>query len=474
MSYDVVVIGSGPNGLAAAITLAQAGLEVLVVEAKATPGGGMRTQEVTLPGFRHDICSAIHPLGLASPFFCSLPLADYGLEWILPPVSLAHPLDGGAAVAVTCSLDETAADLGSDGAMWRRLFAPLVANWPAVIDDLLAPFHIPRHPLLFGAYAPLLAAPATWLAKTLFRGERARAVIAGMAGHSVLPLERPPTAAVALLLTMLAQTVGWPVARGGSQAIADALVRHLQRLGGDLVCGWEVTDLAELPPARTYLFDTAPAGVLRIARNHLPPGYRRQLERFRYNPGVFKIDWALDGPIPWAAETCRRSATVHLGGTLGEIAASEQAVWRGDHPARPYVLLAQQSLFDPTRAPAGKQVAWAYCHVPNGSTVDMTAAIERQVERFAPGFREGILARAARHAAAMEVYNPNYVGGDINGGVQDLFQHFTRPSMSLTPYRTPARGIYICSSSTPPGGGVHGMCGHYAAQVVLADLAQRP
>jgi phytoene dehydrogenase-like protein len=473
VSYDVVVIGSGPNGLAAAITLAQADLAVLVVEAKSTAGGGMRTQEITLPGFHHDICAAIHPLGLASPFFRGLPLADYGLEWILPPVSLAHPLDGGSAVAVTRSLDETAADLGSDGAMWRRLFAPLVANWPAVIDDLLAPFHIPRHPLLFGAYAPLLAAPATWLAKTLLRGERARAVIAGMAGHSVLPLERPPTAAVGLLLTMLAQSVGWPVARGGSQAIADALVSHLQRLGGNLVCGWEVTDLAELPRARAYLFDTAPAGVLRIAGVRLPSGYRRQLERFRYNPGVFKIDWALDGPIPWAAEACKRAATVHVGGTLEEIAASERAVWRGEHPVRPFVLLAQQSLFDPTRAPAGKQVAWAYCHVPNGSTVDMTEDIERQVERFAPGFRDRILARSTRHAAAMEAYNPNYVGGDINGGVQDLFQHFTRPSLSLTPYRTPVQGIYICSSSTPPGGGVHGMCGHSAAQVVLADLAQR-
>ena len=469
MSYDAVVIGSGPNGLAAAITLARAGARVLVVEAKATPGGGMRTQEITLPGFRHDICAAIHPLGLASPFFRNLSLAGYGLEWILPPVSLAHPLDDGRAVAVTRGLDETAAGLGRDAAMWRRLFGPLTDHWQAAIDDLLAPFHIPRHPLLFGAYALPLAAPAALLAQTLFREDRARAVFAGMAGHSILPLEASPTAAVGLLLTMLAQSVGWPVAKGGSQAIADALVRYLQGLGGDVVCGWEVADLAELPRARAYLFDTAPKGLLQIAGDRLPAGYRRQLARFRYNPGVFKVDWALDGPIPWTAEACHHSATVHIGGTLQEIAAAERAVWRGEHAARPFVLLAQQSLFDATRAPAGKQTAWAYCHVPNGSTVDMTDAIERQVERFAPGFRERILARSTRHAAAMEAYNPNYVGGDINGGVQDLLQHFTRPSLSLTPYRTPAKGIYICSSSTPPGGGVHGMCGYYAAQVVLRE-----
>ncbi len=469
MSYDAVVIGSGPNGLGAAISLARVGARVLVVEAKATPGGGMRTQEITLPGFRHDICSAIHPLGLASPFLRTLPLADYGLEWILSPVALAHPLDDGTAVTVTESLTETAANLGSDDRAWRWLFQPLVDRWQDALADLLAPLHFPRHPLLLAGYAPLLAAPATLLARTLFRSERARAVFAGMAAHSVLPLERPPTAAFGLLLTLLAQTVGWPVAKGGSQTIADALVRYAQALGVELVCGWEVTDIAELPPARAYLFDTAPKGLLHIAGERLPPGYRRQLERFRYNPGVFKVDWALDGPIPWTAAACHQSATVHVGGTLEEIAAAERAVWRGEHPERPFVLLAQQSLFDPTRAPAGKQVAWAYCHVPNGSNVDMTAAIEAQIERFAPGFRDRILARATRHAVAMEVYNANYVGGDINGGVQDLFQHFTRPSLSLTPYRTPTKGIYICSSSTPPGGGVHGMCGYYAAQTVLRD-----
>lgn len=469
VSYDAVVIGSGPNGLAAAITLAQAGWRVLVVEAKATPGGGTRTQELTLPGFRHDICSAIHPLGIASPFFRTLPLANYGLEWIVSPVSLAHPLDDGTAVAVTTSLEATATEFGVDSRAWRLLFEPLTTHWQEMLDDLLAPLHFPRHPVLYTGYALPMLAPVTLLANMLFRSERARAVLAGMAGHSVLPLERPPTAAFGLLLTLLAQTVGWPVARGGSQAIADALVCYAQSLGVDLVCGWEVADIAELPSARAYLFDTAPKGLLRIAGDRLPARRRRQLERFRHNPGVFKIDWALDGPIPWTAETCHRAATVHIGGTLDEIAAAERAVWRGEHPAQPFVLLAQQSLFDPTRAPVGKQVAWAYCHTPNGSTVDMTDAIERQVERFAPGFRDLIVARATRHAAAMEAYNPNYVGGDINGGVQDLFQHFTRPSLSLTPYRMSTRGVYLCSSSTPPGGGVHGMCGYYAAQTVLTD-----
>lgn len=468
--YDAVVVGSGPNGLAAAITLARAGLGVLVIEGKATVGGGMRTLEMTLPGFRHDICSAVHPLGLASPFLRALPLADYGLEWVIPPVSLAHPLDGGSAVAVTRSLEETAVLLGVDGPMWRRLFGPLVRQWEAVIDDLLAPFHWPRHPFLLAPYAPGLLSPATWLARGLFRGEAARAVIGGMAGHSILPLEQPATGAFGLLLTMLAHAVGWPVARGGSQAIADALTGYLRRLGGDVVCGWPVQALGELPPARAYLFDTAPKGLLAIGGDRLPVGYRRQLERFRYNPGVFKVDWALDGAIPWTADVCRQAATVHVGGTLGEIAASERAVWQGQHAERPYVILAQPSLFDATRAPAGKHTAWAYCHVPNGSTVDMTGAIERQVERFAPGFRDRILGRATRNAPEMEAYNPNYVGGDINGGVQDLWQHFTRPVMNLVPYRMPVRGLYLCSSSTPPGGGVHGMGGYYAAQSVLGDL----
>jgi phytoene dehydrogenase-like protein len=470
VSYDAVVVGSGPNGLAAAITLAQAGLRPLVVERNATIGGGARTVELTLPGFRHDVCSAVHPLGIASPFFRNLPLAEYGLEWILPPVSLAHPLDDGPAVVATRSVSETAIGLGRDAAVYRGFFGPLVERWQAAVEDLVAPLHVPRHPLLLAGYGPPCLSSATLLARTLFREERARALFAGMAGHSILPLTRSPSGAFGILLTMLAHAVGWPVARGGSQSIVDSLARHLRRLGGDLVCGWEVEALAELPAARAYLFDTAPKGLLRIAGTRLPPSYRRQLTHYRYNPGVFKVDWALDGPIPWRAAECAQSATVHLGGTLAEIAASEDAVWRGRHPERPYVLLAQQSLFDASRAPAGKHVAWAYCHVPNGSTADMTAAIERQVERFAPGFRDLILARATRDAVEMERYNPNYVGGDINAGVQDLWQQYTRPAFSLTPYRTPAPGVYLCSSSTPPGGGVHGLCGYFAARTVLREL----
>ncbi len=469
MGYAAVVVGSGPNGLAAAITLARSGHRVLVVEAQATPGGGLRTQELTLPGFKHDVCAAIHPLALASPFLRSLPLAELGVRWAIPPVSLAHPLDDGTAVTVTRSLAATAAGLGVDEQVWRWLFGPLVEQWEALLEDLLAPLHFPSHPWLLAPYALPLAAPAAGLARLLLRGERARALLAGMAGHSLLPLERAPTAAVGLLLSTLAQTVGWPVAIGGSQEIADALVRYLRQLGGEVVCGWEVADLGELPPARAYMLDTSPRGLLRLAGDRLPPRYRRQLERFRYNPGVFKIDWALEGPIPWQAPGCWQSATLHLGGTLAEIAAAERAVWRGEHPDRPFVLLAQQSHFDPTRAPAGRQVAWAYCHVPHGSTADRTAAVEAQVERFAPGFRRLILARSTRTAAEMQAYNPNYVGGDINGGVQDLWQHFARPLLSLAPYRTPTPGLYLCSSSTPPGGGVHGMCGYAAAQVLLAD-----
>jgi phytoene dehydrogenase-like protein len=373
-------------------------------------------------------------------------------------------------VVATRSVAETAAGLGRDAATYRRLFGPIVEQWQAAVEDLVAPLHFPRHPLLFGVYALPCLSPATLLARTFFREERARALFAGMAGHSVLPLTQSPTGAFGLLLTMLAHAVGWPVARGGSQSIVDALAAYLRTIGGDLVCGWDVETLAELPAARAYLFDTAPKGLLRIAGDRLPAGYRRQLARYRYNPGVFKVDWALDGPIPWRAAECAQSATVHLGGTLAEITASEEAVWQGRHPERPYVLLAQQSLFDASRAPAGQQVAWAYCHVPNGSVADVTPLIERQVERFAPGFRDRILARATRNAAEMERYNPNYVGGDINAGVQDLLQQFTRPTLSLTPYRTPAPGVYLCSSATPPGGGVHGLCGHFAAQTVLKDL----
>ena len=469
MSYDAVVIGSGPNGLSAAITLARAGLHVLVIECRDSVGGGARTAELTLPGFRHDVCSAIHPLGVISPVLRDLPLADFGLEWLFPEVSLAHPLDGGRAVAVTRSVEETAAGLGRDEEAYRRLLGPLVRDWQAAVVELMGPLRFPRHLGVYIRNALPFLAPAAWLARMVFRDEPARALFAGMSGHSMMPLDRPGTGAFGMLLSMSAHAAGWPVARGGSQAISDALAGYLRSLGGEIVCGWEVKTLAELPPARAYLFDTAPKGLLQIAGDRLPPGYRSQLERFRYNQGVFKVDWALSEPIPWAAAACRRSATVHLGGRLEEIVANEAAVWQGKLPTDPYVLLAQQSMIDPSRAPAGKHTVWAYCHAPAGSTADLTDVIERQIERFAPGFRDTVLARATRNSVQMERYNPNYVGGDINAGVQDLLQQYTRPSFSITPYRTPVEGIYICSSSTPPGGGVHGLCGYYAAKTVLKD-----
>ncbi len=465
--YDAVIVGAGPNGLAAAITLARAGRSVLVIEGRETIGGGVRSAELTLPGFVHDVCSAIHPLGVASPFFQGLPLAEHGLEWIFPPAAIAHPLDDGTAVLVERSVEATAAQLGPDTNAYRRLMGPLVADWRNVLGEMLGPLRTPRHPVSMVRFGLPALLPAATLAKMLFRGERARAVFAGMAVHAMMPLAWPATAAFGLMLGILAHAVGWPMARGGSQHIVDALAAYLRSLGGEIVTGRWVERMADLPPAAATLFDVTPRQLERIAGDRLPAGYRRKLRGYRYGPGIFKVDYALDGPAPWRAAECLRAGTVHLGGTLDEIAASERAVWRGEHPGRPYVLFVQQTPFDATRAPAGKQSAWAYCHVPHGSTVDMTGAIEAQIERFAPGFRERILARSTRTAAEMAAYNPNYIGGDINGGVQDLRQLFTRPVVSLNPYATPTPGIYLCSSSTPPGGGVHGMCGYWAAQAAL-------
>jgi phytoene dehydrogenase-like protein len=467
--YDAVIVGSGPNGLAAAITLAQAGRHVLVVEGRHTIGGGTRTAELTLPGFHHDVCSAIHPLGLMSPFLRSLPLADYGLDWIIPQVSLAHPLDGGRAVAVVQSVEETAASLGRDEKAYNRLIGPIVGDWQAAVHDLMAPLRVPDNLWLYVRYSLAFLAPATWVARTMFRDEEARAVYTGMSGHSMLPLSHPATGAFGLLLSMSAHAVGWPVARGGSSAITNAMAAYLRSLGGEIRCGWEVKILDELPPARSYLFDTAPKGLLQIAGAHMPEGYRSQLENYRYNQGVFKVDWALSEPVPWTADACRRSATLHLGGTMEEIVTSEEDVWKGKLPTNPYMLVAQQSVADSTRAPAGKHTLWGYCHTPAYSDADLTDVLERQIERFAPGFRDTILARATRNSVEMERYNPNYVGGDINAGVQDLLQQFTRPSFSITPYRTGIDNVYICSSATPPGGGVHGLGGYFAAQAVLRD-----
>jgi phytoene dehydrogenase-like protein len=468
-AYDAVIVGSGPNGLAAAITLAQAGRHVLVIEGRGSIGGGTRTAELTIPGFHHDVCSAIHPLGIMSPFFRDLPLADYGLEWIVPEMSLAHPLDGGRAVAVMQSVEETAAGLGRDEKAYQRLIGPLARDWQAAVHDLMGPLRIPHNPWLYVRHSLAFLAPATWVARTIFSTEEARAVFAGQSAHSMLPLTHPATGAFGMLLSMSAHAVGWPVVRGGSQAISNALASYLVSLGGEIRCGWEITTIDELPQAKSYLFDTAPKGLLQIAGHRMPEGYRSQLESFRYNQGVFKVDWALSEPVPWTAEVCRRTATLHLGGTMEEIVASEADVWEGKLPTNPYMLVAQQSVVDPTRAPAGKHTLWGYCHAPAGSTADLTDVIERQIERFAPGFRDTIIARATRNSVEMEHYNPNYVGGDINAGVQDLMQQYTRPSLSITPYRTGIDNVYICSSSTPPGGGVHGLCGYFAAQAVLRD-----
>jgi len=469
-NYDAVVVGSGPNGLAAAITLARQGLQVLVLEAKETVGGGMRTAELTLPGFRHDICSAIHPLGMGSPFFRTLPLEEYGLRWIQPDLPLAHPFEDGTAAAVHRSLDCTADGLGQDGNAYRRLFAPLVDDWDKLADTFLGPLRPPRYPVTMIRFGLRALWPASTLARGMFRTDKARAMFAGLAAHAMMPLEWIATGAFGLVLGTLAHAVGWPLPQGGSQQIADAMAAYLADLGGEIVTGHEVRSLAELPPTKAILLDVTPRQVVQIAGEALPAGYRRRLARYRYGPGVFKLDLALDGPIPWTAEACRQAGTVHIGPTLAEIRESERRVWQGKPAERPYVLVTQQSLFDDTRAPGGQHTVWAYCHVPHGSEVDMAGAIERQIERFAPGFRDRILARHAMTTHDFQRHNPNYIGGDINGGVQDWRQLFTRPVPRLNPYTTPNPKLFICSSATPPGGGVHGMCGYHAARTVLDKL----
>lgn len=465
--YDAIVVGSGPNGVAAAITLARAGQSVLVLEAKDTIGGGVRSAELTLPGFVHDVCSAVHPLAVGSPFFRTLPLSRHGLEWIYPPAEVAHPLDDGTAVVVQRSIAATSEQLDQDAAAYRCLMQPLAADWDKLAREFLGPLRLPHYPAAMTRFGMRALLPAATFARLAFRGERARAVFAGLACHSILPLEQFTTAAFGLVLGITAHAVGWPSPRGGAQALANALARYLQSLGGEIVTGRLVESLDDLPPHRAVLFDVAPRQLERIAGDRLPPDYRRKLRGYRYGPGVFKMDFALDSPIPWTAPECARAATVHIGGTLAEIAAAERTVWQGGYPERPFVLLTQPSLFDPSRAPQGAQTAWAYCHVPNGSTVDMSERIIAQIERFAPGFRDRILAQSTRDTLELERYNPNYVGGDINSGVQDLRQLFTRPVARLNPYTTPARNIYLCSSATPPGGGVHGMCGYFAAQTAL-------
>ena len=465
---DAVVVGSGPNGLAAAIVIAQTGRKVIVFEAETELGGAVRSAALTLPGFVHDICSAIHPFAVASPFFRTLPLSSHGLEWIDPPASLAHPLDDGSCGVVYRSVDRTAAGLADDGGAYRKLIGMIVDAWPRIDTSVLGPLGWPRHPIDLARFGLRALRPAASLARSAFGSDRARALFAGIAAHGMLPLERSPTSAFALVLNVMAHVAGWVFPRGGSQRLSAALAAHLKSLGGEIVTGTRVKSVDELPASRAVLCDLSPRPLLRIAGHRFPAWYRRKLERYRYGMGAFKVDWALDTPIPWRVAECASAATVHLGGTLDEIARSERDAWDGRINDRPFVLLTQPSLFDASRAPNGRHTAWAYCHVPHGSTADMLAAIECQIERFAPGFRERVLARAVRQPADLERHNANLVGGDIGAGASDLVQLFTRPTWRT--YSTPARGLYICSAATPPGVGVHGMCGYFAARRALDEV----
>lgn len=471
---DAVVVGSGPNGLSAAIALARAGRSVVVREQADVVGGGMRTEELTLPGFLHDVCSTVHPLALSSPFFRTLPLEEHGLEWVHSPACLAHPFDDGSVAVLERSMTATGRTLGPDARAWNRLLARWVVRWPVLAEDILGPLEFPDHPLLLARFGLTAVRSAYAVAKGSFEGDHARALFAGNAAHSMVPLTASPTAAFGLTLAAAGHAVGWPVARGGSRSIAHALASYLRSLGGEIVTGAPVENVDEFRGVGTVLLDLTPRQVLRVAGHRLPARYRRSLERFRYGAGSFKIDWALSGPVPWRNPECGRAHTVHLGGTLDEIAASEHAPLDGRVPEKPFVLLVQPTLYDPSRAPEGRHVAWAYCHVPFGCDVDMTRAIEDQVERFAPGFRDLVLERSVMPPSALEAHNPNLVGGDISAGAMTLRQVFFRPALRANPYRTPVDGLFLCSASTPPGGAVHGMCGYYAARAALRRKMAAP
>ncbi len=470
-SDRAVVVGAGPNGLAAAIVLAQAGMQVEVFEAEEQPGGAARTMELTLPGFHHDFGSAVHPMAAGSPFFSSLPLREHGLEWIHSPAPLAHPFDDGTAITLERQLPAAVAALGADGKAWQELFAPLVEHWAEFAPEILSPLiHLPRHPFMLAGFGMDALLPAASLAKRCFRSSRTRALFAGLAAHSFLALDDPLSAAFGIVLGTAAHAVGWPIPRGGAQSITRALIAHLGEFGGTVRTGSRVDTLAPLGEFNIALCDVTPRQLVKIAGERFTPAYNHLLERYRYGPGVFKVDYALSQPIPWKAAECARAATVHLGGSLEEIAASEEAMRHGRHAEQPFVLLAQPTLFDPIRAPLDKHIAWAYCHVPNGSTSDMLPRLEAQIERFAPGFRDCVLARHAFNTAELEAMDANLVGGDIGGGAADWRQLVFRPTSRQ--YATPDRNVYICSSSTPPGGGVHGMCGYNAATFALSRLGK--
>jgi phytoene dehydrogenase-like protein len=472
--YDAVVVGAGPNGLAAAIRIAQDGFSTLLLERSTEVGGACRTEELTLPGFRHDIGSGVHPLALGSPFFSSLPLEKYGLTWCQPEIPVAHPINQTEIATLRRSINETGISLGRDAKAYQRLFEPIVSRWQALLDEFLQPIiHFPRYPMQMARFGNLALTSIDHLIRNRFSREPAKALLAGLAAHSFLSLTDTGSSAFALILGMLGHAIGWPIPRGGAQAIAQALSRHFQVLGGQIQTDVSVMTLRQLPESRVVLFDVTPRQLVQILGGLLPSGYRRKLEQFKYGPGIFKIDYALDGPIPWLHSDCQRAGTVHLGGTFAEIAQAEYQVARGKHAEHPFLLLSQPTVVDATRAPVNRHVAWVYGHVPNGSSWDMTKSFEKQIGRFAPEFKDRVLTSHVSSSAELERDNPNLIGGSITGGANNLWQLIARPILSSTPYRTPLRGIYLCSSSTPPGGGVHGMCGFHAANAALNDLRRK-